>query len=89
MTKQELIDAVAAVVGSKTKARDAVHSLMNAIAFALSRGERVIIPGFGTFRPVRRASRVCRVPGTGQEVTVKSRIVPKFVASRKLKATVE
>lgn len=54
MTKQELIDAIAADTGvSKTDASKTVQAILGAITDAVSRGESVQLIGFGVFSQVQ------------------------------------
>jgi DNA-binding protein HU-beta len=85
MNKGGLIDAVVTVVGKKTVAEDAINCVLDTIAKALKKGDKVTLIGFGTFSVVKRAARTGRNPQTGKALTIKAKKVPKFVAGKKLK----
>ena len=50
MNKGELIDSIAKQTGStKTAAADALDAMLDAITGSLKMGQRVSLPGFGSF----------------------------------------
>ena len=49
-------------------------------------GETVIVRGFGSFKPVKRAAKVCRNVHTGEAMTVPERMGVRFRPSKKLVA---
>ena len=85
MNKGDLVNAVVTVVGKKTVAEDAINCVLDTIAKALKKGDKVTLIGFGTFSVVKRAARTARNPQTGNPIKVKAKKVPKFVAGKKLK----
>jgi nucleoid DNA-binding protein len=50
--------------------RDIVREIFWEIRVRCLAGERVYVPGFGVFRPVKRASRVVRNPQTKELMTL-------------------
>ena len=83
MNRPELIAHVALRAGiSKRAAADAVDALCDAVTRAVSGGERVMLPNFGTFERRLRAPRSARNPSTGEVVRVPSRPVPVFRPAR-------
>jgi len=44
--------------------------------------------GFGTFKAAQRKARMGRHPGNGEEIKIKAKRVPKFVAGKGLKDAV-
>jgi DNA-binding protein HU-beta len=89
MNKQDLIAQVAARMDvSRRVATDAVEAVVESISSAVERGEKAVIPGFGTFEGVLRAPRRARNPQTGESVTVPARVVPSFRAGSDLRARV-
>ncbi|MEM0986856.1 MAG: integration host factor subunit beta [Pseudomonadota bacterium] len=66
----------------------AVAVILNEIADALARGERVELRGFGAFSVRHRQSRVGRNPRTGDSVLVPEKSVPFFKAGKDLRARV-
>jgi DNA-binding protein HU-beta len=88
MNKGELVNAVTKIVGKKKTAGEAVNCVLDSIATALKKGDKVALIGFGTFSVAKRAARKGRNPQTGKEIKIKAKKVPKFVAGKKLKETV-
>jgi DNA-binding protein HU-beta len=79
MNKGDLIAQVSAETGvSKRIATEAVDAFVNAVRRGVARGERVSIPGFGTFEKRLRAPRTARNPQTGKEVKIPAMSVPAF-----------
>lgn len=90
MNKSELIDEVAERTSiSKKDARTVIESLFEpqggVIATQLQKGDKVAIPGFGTFEARGRAARVGRNPRTGAETKIAASTVPAFKAGKSLK----
>ncbi len=90
MTKQELIEKVAADVDlSKKKAGDAINAIFDSIKLSLEKGDKVTLVGFGTFSVAKRAARTGLNPATGQKIDIPATKVPKFKAGKKLKEAVK
>ena len=85
MNKADLVEAVVKVVEKKSLAEAAVDCVMDTIAKALKKGDKVTLIGFGTFSVSKRAARTGRNPQTGTKIKIKAKKVPKFVAGKKLK----
>ncbi len=90
MKKPELVEAVMTAAGLETKkqAEAAVEGVFDTISKALSRGEEVAVPGFGTFRVAKRAARAGINPKTGEKIQIAAKTAPKFRASKQLKEAV-
>jgi len=89
MNKRELIDAAAEKAGvSKKVAADIVNAAVEAVSDALVKGDKVQVPGFGTFEVSERGARIGRNPQTGEEITIAAGKVPKFHAGKTLKDAV-
>lgn len=88
MNKSELIAAMAQSLNSKKDAESALNSLLDGISTALTKGDKVTLPGFGTFRISKRKSRTGRNPRTGEAVKIKAHNVPQFAPGKKLKAAI-
>ncbi len=85
MNKAELIAAIADETGiAKASAAKALDALTNAVGGALKKGDRVALPGFGTFSVSQRAARTGRNPQTGQTIKIAAKKVAKFKASSAL-----
>jgi len=54
----------------------------------LKKKDTVALAGFGTFKVAQRKARKGRNPGTGEEIKIKAKKVPKFVAGKRLKDAV-
>jgi nucleoid DNA-binding protein len=78
-------DLIEKVVCSKKEAKLALTAVTDAIKKALKKGQRVTIPGFGSFRVVKRAARKGRNPRTGEPVKIKASKKAKFTAGKGLK----
>lgn len=85
MNKADLVEAVVKIVDKKSLAEAAVDCVMDTIAKALKKGDKVTLVGFGTFSVSKRAARTGRNPQTGTKIKIKAKKVPKFVAGKKLK----
>lgn len=89
MTKNDLITIVAKKAKLTNKAaRDAVQSVFDIVAENLSKGEKVVITGFGTFEVRVRAKREGRNPQTGEKIIIPQMRTPTFTAGKTLKREV-
>ena len=64
-------------------------TVLEQIASALTRGDRVELRGFGAFSVRQRDARQGRNPRTGETVGVKAKRVPFFKAGKELRAKVD
>lgn len=88
VNKSELVDAIAAGAGlSKAQAEGALNAFIDAVQGAVSAGDRVALPGFGTFASVDRKARTARNP-QGVEIHIPARRAAKFTVGSKFKAQV-
>ena len=89
MNKQELIDAIANATGeSKRVAGDMLNATLNTIEAQVKKGEKVSLPGFGTFERRARSARTARNPRTGEEIKVPATKVPAFKPGATFKSNV-
>ena len=88
MNKSNLVKEVAKVVCTKKEAQAAVNCVFSSITKALKKKDTVTLVGFGTFKVAQRKARKGRNPGTGEEIKIKAKKVPKFVAGKRLKDAV-
>jgi nucleoid DNA-binding protein len=65
-----------------------VDCVFSTITKALKKKDTVTLIGFGTFKVAQRNARKGRNPKTGQEMTIKAKKVPRFVAGKALKDAV-
>ncbi len=85
MNKGELVDSIAKQSGlTKTDAAKALDATLDAITSTLQNGDKVTLPGFGTFSTSKRSARTGRNPQTGKEIKIKAKTVAKFKAGKNL-----
>ena len=86
MNKQELIKDIAER-GEFTKAdaEAALKAVQGAIAAVLVNGDKITLPGFGTFKVVETAARTGRNPQTGEPVEIPAKCKIKFNPAQALK----
>lgn len=90
MNKTDLRDAVAQASGlSGADADRALNAVLDSITSALSSGDSVTIPGFGTFETRERAARSGRNPQTGEEIQIAASTTPAFKPGAHLKQAVK
>ena len=88
MNKGDLVNEVAKVVSTKKEAQAAVDCVFETITKALKKKDPVTLVGFGTFKVDSRKARKGRNPRTGEEIKIKAKKVPKFLAGKALKDAV-
>lgn len=82
MTKTDLIAAIAEAAGiTKAQAKAALEATTAAIAGTVKAGEKITLPGFGTFSTSTRAARTGINPATKQKIEIAAKTVVKFKAS--------
>ena len=90
MKKAELLAAVAEKTGSTKKdAEAALNAVISTVTDALASGDKVAIPGFGTFEVRDRAAKESINPATKEPVHVPAKKVPAFKAAKALKEAVD
>ncbi len=62
-----------------------INAILDEIAEAIARGDRVELRGFGAFSVKRRNARVGRNPRTGTHVEVQEKSVPFFKTGKELR----
>lgn len=73
---------------SKKQAGDVLSAFTDTVTGALSSGDTVALPGFGTFQASKRAARQGVNPKTGEKISIPAMNVPKFKAGKALKDAV-
>ena len=73
---------------TKKQASEIFEAAFDFISKALANGERVQIPGFGTFTVTARAAREGRNPKTGEAMTIPASKSAKFKQGKQLKEAV-
>lgn len=89
MTKQDLVNKIAAIGLTKKQAGEAINAVTDGITSALKKGDRVQLIGFGSFSVRKRAARTGRNPRTGKEIKLPARKVPVFKPGEALKKAVK
>jgi len=89
MTKRQLVDVVARKAHlTKKAATEAVDVFLNEVGRTLSKGEKVVLSGFGTFRVIWMEGKTVKIPNTEKMVTIKRHRAPRFTPGKKLKRQV-
>ena len=79
MNKGELVEQLASATGeSKRTAENFLSAFIDTVQTQVKKGERVQLPGFGTFERRERSARTARNPQTGEEIKIKATKVPAF-----------
>ncbi|HSL83533.1 MAG TPA: HU family DNA-binding protein [Thermoanaerobaculia bacterium] len=88
--KADIVDAVADSVDGITKkqAGEAFDAVFDSITRYLKKGQRVTLPGFGSFSVSKRAARKGRNPATGQEINIPASKNARFKPGKDLKESV-
>jgi DNA-binding protein HU-beta len=90
MTKAELIAAIGKEAKiSKAAAGKSLNAFTGAVTKALKKGDRLTLPGFGTFSVTKRKARIGRNPQTGKEIKIPAAKVARFKAGSVLKSAVK
>ena len=89
MTKKELVKKIAEEqVISQKQAVAIVDSVFDSIAATVATGEKVSIPGFGTFEVRNKTAREARNPRTGEKIKIAAKRAPAFKAGKLFKEKV-
>ena len=89
MTKQDFIINVAERIDADcTQARNVTAAVFDAVAQLLADGDKILIPGFGTFSVSTRKARAARNPRTGEPMNIPEQNVPSFKPAKALKNSV-
>lgn len=90
MTKNQLIEKVAKKANlTKRASSDAIEAILMIIQDNLSRGEKTVLSGFGTFLVRNRATRRGRNPQTGAAIQIPGKKLPAFVAGKTIKRIIK
>jgi len=89
MKKDELVQAIAESADiDKAEANRALDAVVQTITGAVASGERIQVPGLGTFEPRERSAREGRNPQTGESLQIAATTVPGFKAASAFKQAV-
>jgi DNA-binding protein HU-beta len=87
--KTEIVERIAFETGlPKAHAARAIEVAIDAMAEWLSAGDRVVIPGLGSFYTSDRPAREVRNPRTGELVSVRASRTVRFRPGKELKGSV-
>lgn len=90
MNKAELVKEMAEIAGTtKANAEKLLDAFMEAVTKAISKGDKVVLVGFGTFQVVTRSARNGRNPRTGEPLKIPAKKVVKFTPGKKLEEAVK
>ncbi|MDO5784902.1 MAG: HU family DNA-binding protein [Eubacteriales bacterium] len=86
MKKSEFVKQVAARSGMTQKDTEHIlDAIFCCLGDVLAEGERLTIPGFGTFDTKQRAARTGHIPSTGASISIPAATVPVFKPAKQLK----
>lgn len=86
MNKAELIDALAEQAGlAKSQAEGALNALIEIVESTVAAGDKIQLPGFGSWERRERSAREARNPQTGETINVPAAKVPAFKPGQKFK----
>lgn len=89
MTKSELIDKIAKESKiPRAAAERAINSFTATITEVLKAGDKITLPGFGTYLVSNRSARKGRNPRTGEEIDIPAVRIPKFKVGKGFKDAV-
>ncbi|HXT19159.1 MAG TPA: HU family DNA-binding protein [Thermoanaerobaculia bacterium] len=88
--KTDIVDYIADNVEgiSKKQAAEAFESAVEAIVMHLEKGDRVQVPGLGSFALSQRAARTGRNPKTGESIAIPASKTVRFKVGKDLKGSV-
>ncbi|MDQ1434008.1 MAG: DNA-binding protein HU-beta [Actinomycetota bacterium] len=86
MNKSELVAAIAGSADlSKADAENALNALIGSVQTAVAKGEKVVLPGFGTFAPSFRNARTGMNPQTREPLQIPASTTAKFTVGSEFK----
>lgn len=89
MNRKELVKTVAREAElTEAQADAALGAVLDAVVAAATEGEKVTLPGFGTFEVRDRAARSGRNPQTGEAIEISASKTPAFKPATAFKQAV-
>ena len=89
MNKSEVVEAIASASNlSKADADQALNALIAAVQSAVVGGDKVTLPGFGTFAPTARQARTGMNPQTREPIQIAASKSAKFTVGSDFKKRV-
>jgi len=90
VTKQQMFELLARKAHlTKKGAKDAIDTFLEEVKRALSKGEKVVLSGFGTFKVVSVKDKPVIIPGTKIRKIVKGHRAARFTPGKSLKKAVK
>ena len=89
MNKGELVESIASGANlSKTDAESALNAFISSVQSAVADGDKVTLPGFGTFAPSARKARTGMNPQTREPIQIAASNSVKFTVGSDFKKRV-
>lgn len=90
MNKADLVNKIAEKANlKKIEARIALEALIETITQAVSKGEKVSLLGFGSFKVVEKKARMGVNPTSHEKIEIPAKKVVKFQASDEFNALIK
>ena len=70
---------------NQEQSRAILDAVFSTISYALAKGEKVDVTGFGKFETKERPERNGRNPQSGEQIVIPASIAPKFKPAKALK----
>lgn len=85
MSKTELVDKLATQVAlPKTKVNELLDAFVKVVSESIANGDKVALPGLGSFTKAVRKARSGRNPKTGETIQIAEKMSVKFKAASQL-----
>ena len=89
VNKGELVESIASGANlSKTDAESALNAFISSVQTAVADGDKVTLPGFGTFAPSARKARTGMNPQTREPIQIAASKTVKFTVGSDFKKRV-
>ena len=89
VNKGELVESIASAAQlSKTDAEGALNAFISSVQTAVADGDKVTLPGFGTFAPSARKARTGMNPQTREPIQIAASKTVKFTVGSDFKKRV-
>lgn len=90
MTKSEIVEIIAKEAHiTKKAAREIIDAFLIEVVRRLSKGEKVVLSGFGTFKVTKVKDKKGRNPQTGKDLVIKGHKAVRFIVSKSFKGAVK
>ena len=90
MTKADITEIISKKAHlTKKAAAEAIDAFLDEIVRQVSKGEKIVLSGFGTFKLSKVKDKKGRNPQTGEDLIIKSHRVIRYVVGKTLKRLVK